>query len=248
MIVNTGAGRSALSDGAVRRLGLPLGDVPKVLVHGVTGSQSVPMVRVDSMTLGNLNRLSIALPVLSTAVGAADGYLSLADFVTDGILLDVQHNRIWLPHGSFRRPACPGSALLRMDPTDERVIVVAASVQGTPVKAIIDTGANATLGNLALYQALTDRVPNGMIEARRMNTSMGGSLRGPVPLPALELGSLRVMGAAIRYGSIGLLEHLGLTDVPTLLMGMDILGSFGAIDLNFELRTVRIDPPKRKGR
>lgn len=247
-IVNTGAGRSAVSDRVVRRLGLSLDDEPPILVHGVTGSTRVPAVRVESMALGNLRLAAIAVPVIANALGLADGFLSLTDFVNDRILLDMQQDRILLPQGAPPPNACPGAAVLRMDPAHLRAITVDARVHGIHMKAIVDTGAGATLGNLAMYRALTHRVLSETDRIEVVGATIPGRIWKPQPLPALELGSLRILGARIAYGEIPLFEHLRLMRTPAMLLGMDILGQFAGILINFKGKTIQLHPRKQKGR
>jgi predicted aspartyl protease len=242
LIVNTGAGRSALSEAVARRLRLSLDTEPPILVHGVTGSTSVPTVRVDSMALGHLRASAIALPIIANTFGSADGFLSLTDFVAERILLDMQRNKMILPQGVAPSGAFPGGAVLRMDPAHVRVMAVDARVHGITVKAIVDTGAECTLANLALRKALTQQVLSASDTIELVGATVLGQISKPQPLPAMELGSLRILGARIAYGDLPLFEYLKWNSTPAMLLGMDILGQFESLLLDYQNRLIRFQP------
>jgi len=241
-IVNTGATRSALGESVVRRLRLSLDAEFPILVHGVTGSSCVPTVRVDSMTLGPLRASAIALPVLGNTLGSADGFLSLTDFVTERILIDMQRNRMVLPQGVGPLGAFHGGVDLRMDPAHQHVVVIDTRIHGIAVKAVVDTGAQCALGSLALRRAITLQHLNASNHIEVAGASERGKISTPHLLPALELGSLRILGAQIVYGELPLFEYLGWTSTPAMLLGMDILGQFESVLLDYTNRLIRLQP------
>lgn len=241
-IVNTSAGRTVLSQTLALRLRLSVDPETSLLVHGVTGSTRVPMVRIDSMTLGHLNASATTLPVVANLFDSACGLLSLTDFAVQRVLLNIQRNEIMLPQALALPGIYPGSSLLGMDPTHVQIVVVDTRVQGKRVKAVIDTAADATLGNLALRRVLFHQALNSDERVELVGATAPGHIWKPQPLPVMELGSLRIVGARIAYGNLPLFERLDWTSTPAMLIGMDILGQFESVLLNYENRTIRFQP------
>jgi predicted aspartyl protease len=241
-IVNTGAGRSVISETLARRLGLCLDSEPPILVHGVTASSRVQTVRVDSMVLGHLRASAVVMPVIANLFGSYSGFLSLADFAIERLLIDMHNNRLLIPRSLAPPGSYPSSATLAMDPAHTQLVVVDTKVDGILVRAMIDTGADVTLGNLALHRALTHQ----QLAADEQTDIQGATMRSRIgklqALPAMELGSLRIVGARIAYGNLSLFEHLKWASTPAVLLGMNILGQFESVLLDYMNRMIRFQP------
>lgn len=80
LALDSGASHSAITMQVVEALGLPLDRTPPVMLRGVTGSAQVPTIRIDSMSFGDLLVDSTILPVLTDALGGAQGVLGTDGF------------------------------------------------------------------------------------------------------------------------------------------------------------------------
>ena len=72
-------------------------------------------------------------------------------------MIDFMRSTVALPKGVALGRNRPGAAIVRMDSSHPPLLTIGTRVQGVAVKTIIDTGADATLGNLALHYALTNK-------------------------------------------------------------------------------------------
>ena len=246
LIVNTGAGRSAITSSVATALGLPLDDAPPLLVHGVTGSIPVPTVRVGSMCLGGMDVPVGSLPVIADPIGGADGYLSLSSLGSECIAIDLVRNTLALLKGAPPVSERSGTATLRMDQSRRQMLAIGTRVQRVEVTTIIDTGAQATLGNLALHYALTHRAVGATELVELVGGAVAGRIGTPQPLPMMEIGSLRIFGARIAYGDLPLFGYLNLSAAPAMLLGMDIVGQFAGLLLDYKHRTVQFRPRTAK--
>jgi len=246
-ILNTGAGRSAVTNETARALGPLVDEAPSILVHGVTGSTAVPTIRVESMSLGTMNIPVSPLPVLANAFDGADGFLSASSLGSECIVIDFIRSTVALPNGIALGRDRSGAAIARMDSSHPPLLTIGTRVQAVAVKTIIDTGAHATLGNLAMHYALTNKAVDTSERVELVGAVASGQIGSPQPLPMMEIGELRILGARIAYGDLSLFEHLKLTAVPAMLLGMDILGHFAslAIDYKHEIVQFRARTSKR---
>jgi len=237
-IFNTGAGRSAVTAATVRAIGPSAEEAPSILVHGVTGSTVVPTIRVESMSLRKVNIPVSPLPVIANAFEEADGFLSALSLGSECTVLDFDRNTIapWTTSplgGDWSR-----SSSVSIDPCYRQVLIIRSRVQGIAVKTIIDTGAQATLGNLALHQALAADTLDTAELVELVGASVTGQIGIQQPLPMMEIGDLRIFGARIAYGDLPLFEHLKFSTDPAMLLGMDIIGQFAGVAIDYKHQLV----------
>jgi hypothetical protein len=245
-ILNTGAGRSAVTSETVRALGPSVDEAPSMLVHGVTGSTAVPTIRVESMSLGAMTIPVSPLPVLANAFNGADGFLSASSLGSECIVIDFMRSTVALPKGVALGRDRSGAAIVRMDPSHPPLLTIGTRVQAVAVKTIIDTGAEATFGNLAMRYALTNMAVDTSERVELVGAVVPGQIGTPQPLPMMEIGELRIFGACIAYGDLSLFEYLKLTTVPAMLLGMDTLGQFASLAIDYKHEIVQFRPRTSK--
>ena len=158
LVLDTGASRSAVTTRTAERLGLPVANARKVLLRGVTGAAEVPMVDVDRVEFGDLTVEPAKLLVIEDAFGGAEGVLAGRGLNDRRIHIEFRRDRIDIRRSRNQR-AAPGFTVLPLKLIRGHVPSVDASVGSIRVKAIIDTGAQRTAGNLALREALLQAAP-----------------------------------------------------------------------------------------
>jgi predicted aspartyl protease len=237
LIVDSGANRSAVTADVARSLGASLEEVPASTLHGVTGDSQVPMVAIESMSVGKLSLPHSSLPVVRDAAGGADGFLGLAGLYNCSVVMDFDHREFLIDNSGT---VLVGSILIPAELSRGGLLMVDVRVRGVLVKAIIDTGADATIGNIALQKAIdTDqarKASSDQIVGAGNNDQPGHT----APLPPLALGPLRIQGARVSFGNVPVFEYFGLTRVPAMLIGMDIIGSLSSVALDYAHRTVQV--------
>ena len=159
-ILDTGAQRSVVTQDAVDRLGLARDQWVGTTMNGVGGIQSRPNADPTSLSLGGVPLVRRTLTHdTSLTVGVLPHALA-GNLVIDGLLgrdflslfdldLDVPDRRLLL----YRVSACSGrflpwtgdyAAIPATMPTDT-ALVVPVSLDGRPLRALLDTGASASL-------------------------------------------------------------------------------------------------------
>jgi hypothetical protein len=120
------------------------------------------------------------------------------------------------------------------------LLIADVKVGAVRTKAIIDTGAQGTIGNLALREALMHHRPRNAAREDVIGVTLDVQTGDSIPAPDIDFGNLVVKGANITFGDMYLFQHWKLTDQPTLTLGMDLLGSFDVLVIDYNRRELQI--------
>jgi hypothetical protein len=122
------------------------------------------------------------------------------------------------------------------------LLMVIAQIGGVRVRAIIDTGAERSLGNPALLAALGKR---GKLYAPRLTNVFGttatviqGELRA---IPPVTLGMATISQVDLVFGDFHIFDIWDLNDGPAMLIGMDVLGTVHQLIIDFGRAEVYVD-------
>ncbi|HEY3730343.1 MAG TPA: aspartyl protease family protein [Steroidobacteraceae bacterium] len=241
-IVDTGANHSTISPRTAQMLGLiPTQETP-FHVDGITGDTQAAYVKVTTLQTGDLIIDDTSLPVVWAPVMAgADGILGAAGLTEKSLLIDFQRNRVEIAHhiaAADREDAVKIHALR----LTHGLITLDITVGGVRTCAIIDTGAERTLGNLALRDALRTKPSDGRLA---MVTSVFGATReverGELRYaPTLVLDGLRISEAEIVYGNFHIFKVWKMDQKPALIIGMDVLGTVASLGIDFKTQDVYV--------
>jgi len=238
-VVDTGASSSTLSPKLARSLGLS--SQSTILLNGITGTAEVPAVNVKQLQAGELTISDRLLPVVwAPLMAGADGILGLAGVDSPNLLVDFQRNRVQLASRSLFGGR---TDLMRIHASRllGGLLAFDARVGRVPVHAIVDTGAERTLGNLALRDALNSRPGMGRLIKTNVYGATNEVVIGEMQVaPTIVIDTLRITDMAIVYGKFHIFDIWGLRDQPALILGMDVLGTVGSLNVDFQHQNVVI--------
>jgi hypothetical protein len=243
-VVDTGANHSTITPRLAHELGLKPAAEASIILDGITGTAQVSFVTIDRLQAGDLTMGSTDLPVVWAPVMAgADGILGAAGLTEKSLLIDFQRNRVAISRGvdSAVRTNSNSTRIhgLRSVPG---LITLATRVGGVPVLAVIDTGAERTLGNLALRDALRARRLHGVMAQM---TSVYGATKevevGEILVaPPIVIDALRINDVAIVFGEFHIFNVWRIQDQPAMIIGMDVLGTVASLSIDFKNQDVYI--------
>ena len=238
LVLDTGANHSAITVRAAQSLG-GAASVPTTTVTGFTGSAVVPSLHVNRMEVGDLLLGSTDLPVLTDVFGGAQGVLGIEGLENKRIFADFSHDRleITLSHG---QKAPGGFTTIPLRVVHDGLLVADVLVGHVKALAIIDTGAESSVGNVALRNALTRHVPPHAPQEDIIGVTLDVQSGDNIAAPDIDFGHLQVKGAHITFGDMYLFRHWKLTDEPTLTLGMDLLGSFDVLVIDYKRHEMQI--------
>jgi hypothetical protein len=233
-ILDTGAERTLMGEDVVRQLGLERDSWVASAVRGIAGIEERPNALPRSLRLGHtaLRRRTLAedtsvtvgpLPMNEIAGRPVAGLLG-RDFLSPFDLdLDLPHHRLTLydvhdcgagfvpwktPYASIPASTPIGAAL-----------VVTVKVDGRPLRALVDSGASASLVTAAGMFRLG-------LNAGLLTHDPGGNGRGigpkPVPMYRHRFSELRV-GSEIKRDPVLWVASVRVVPIVDLLLGADWL-------------------------
>jgi hypothetical protein len=249
LVLDTGASRSALLPRVARALGVPI-QPSSMRVHGVTGSTDVSTVAIDQLEVGELLIESTRLPIVPDVFGGADGVLGNEALGDKRIFIDFRRDRIEISRSRSERPGLGMSKI----PLKSRgqLLSFKTNIGSVPTTAVIDTGAQRTIGNQALRTALNRRARNWQQE-EIIGVTLDVEKGDNIPTPPIKFGKAMISGVRVTFTDTAIFDHWQLTDEPALLLGMDVLGLLDVLVIDYKTKElhVRFRGPKQtltKGR
>ena len=151
-------------------------------------------------------------------------------------------------HVSILRTACPRVSenweTVRARLRFGGLAVVNARVGKTRVTAIIDTGAERSLGNSALLaasglQAQADDPKSRKQVFAATSQAVFGNL---IATPSIRLGSVEIGNLQVVFGDFEVFRMWGVGDEPAIVLGMDVLGTTQALMIDYRREEIRFLP------
>lgn len=240
-ILDTGANTSALAPRVAEELGLHGVDSTLIVVHGVTGSALLPAVRVESLRAGDVRIPATNLPVLPGPVfGGADGILGINALQKTRIEVDFENDRVSITPSTGRR-ALPGYLVVPATLQKGGLLLVKGKVGKIPVAVIIDTGAERTLGNMALRTALIERARyDDELDVTVLGATTEVSAGKYFRAPRISIGDADLIDLPVTFGELHVFDVWGLADTPALVIGMDLLGMLRKFIVDYRRREFQL--------
>jgi predicted aspartyl protease len=238
LVLDTGASHSAIISHVADRLGVAA-QSGNILVRGVTGSAVVPAVHVDRMEVGALLIQPTTLPIVADVFGGAEGVLGREGMPDKRIFADFGRDVLVISH-SHRERAAAGFSIVPLKVVHGGLLAADVLVGSVRAEAIIDTGGQQTVGNMALRNALTKYPPKDSISEDIIGVTLDLQHGDTVTAPPISIGALKLRQVRVTFADMFLFEHLNLTHRPTLLLGMDVLGSFDVLIIDYRMREMQI--------
>ncbi|MFO1503567.1 MAG: retroviral-like aspartic protease family protein [Steroidobacteraceae bacterium] len=240
LVLDSGATRSALTPKVAGMLDLPPNNSPPVMLRGVTGSAVAPTVRVDSISVGDLYVGPSTVPIVEDAFGGAEGLLGTDGMRGKRIFIDFRNDFINISNSRNRR-APAGFQTVPFLKDDLNLLIVEATIGNLPVRAIIDTGAQASVGNLALRTALHRQVERNLRGLDQVTGATGDVQFGVgARISPIVIGELSIRDAHITFGDMRIFERWKMMDEPAVLIGMDILGLLDTLVIDYRRMELQI--------
>lgn len=236
-LVDSGADTSVIGLKIARDLQLPLG-TPAVL-HATTASARVDRVKVDQLAMGGSVIRDLELPALDERDVGGEGMIGIDALVQQRLMLDFEKRVI--KSEDSRQPAkmLDGEIVVTARRRKGQLILTEISAIGLPVEAVVDTGSEITIGNLALR----DKLIRG--NRKKFETVQAMGVTGVTVelqlarIAELKIGSVTLYNVPMAFADVPPFQVFGMKDQPALLLGTDLLSTFRRVSLDFRARKVR---------
>ena len=235
-IVDSGADTSVVGLRIVRDLQLPLG-TPAVL-NGMTDRSIVDRVKVDSLTLGPTTIEDLQLPALSEDDVGGQGMIGIDALVRQRIMMDFDKRQIKVEDATRPAKAMPGDIVVIARRSRGQLILTHVRASGLSLDAVIDTGAEMSIGNLILRDKLVRRHQKFQQVRALGVTGKEIDLQVAV-IPELQIGGILIRNLPVAFADVPPFHIFGIADEPALFLGTDVLQTFRKVSLDFRARKVR---------
>ena len=243
-LVDTGADRTVVSRQIAERLRLRSGRSANL--HSVTGMSSVSTATVPQIQIDQKSIRGVEAAVLEGEHLGADGVLGTDSLASQNVLFDFKNGLLSITPTTRKRARDEeGTITVEARRRAGRLIITEAEADDRRLSVVVDTGAEVTIGNEALRQALLVRrqlSPNGTLELQSVT---GELLKGDyLTLKELKLGGVTLHDLNIVFADAHTFKQMGLEKKPALLLGMNAIRAFDKVSIDFARKKLRVVMPK----
>ena len=236
-LVDSGADTSVVGLRIARQLQLPVGTPANL--HGMTSSSRVDRVMVNELSLGQSTIRNLEVPVLLERDLGGEGMVGIDALVEQRLMLDFEQRVIKVEDARTPAAWLDGEIVVTARRRRGQLILTQVRAVGLPVEAVVDTGSEITIGNLALR----DRLIRGNRD-KFTTIPVIGVTGVMVELQLARIGELRLGSVTLRdvpiaFADVPPFEMFGLSKEPALLLGTDLMATFRRVSLDFRARKVR---------
>jgi hypothetical protein len=240
LVLDTGASHSAITALVAMALGIPTDRSPPVILRGVTGYATVPTVRVDTLSVGDLAVDQAILPIVPDALGGAEGVLGSEGLLGKRVFIDFRNDRINIAYSKNQRSA-PGFVSVPFYSLRGSLVVVDAKVGQIHAKAVIDTGGQVTIANNALRDALSRAGGNGASKRDFIIGATKDIQNGELmDTPDIGIGGITIHDPGVTFGDLYIFKQWRLLNEPAILIGMDTLGLLDTLIIDYRRHELQL--------
>lgn len=240
-MIDTGAQATVLSRALADRLALFDRDTATLV--GMASRKSVETTAIEDLGLGSRRFHIQTAPLVDAAhIGDADGILGLDSLQNQRVLLDFVKKEILVADSEELGGNSGYEIVVKARRRLGQLIITRARLEGIRVSVIVDTGAQGSVGNMALLEKLRNR--RGLGEVRLTDVN-GHELVGPAKVARnLTVGRVTLQNFPILFADSPPFHGLGLADEPALILGMSELRLFRRVAIDFRSGTILFDLPR----
>ena len=236
-LVDSGADTSVVGLRIAHNLQLPLGTPANL--HGMTASSRVDRVLVDELLLGQSTIRNLQVPALLERDLGGEGMVGIDALVEQRLMMDFEKRLIKVEDARTPAQWLDGEIVVTARRRRGQLILTQVRAARLPVEAVIDTGSEITIGNLALR----DRLIRGNRD-KFVTIPVTGVTGVTVDLQLARIGELKLGSVTLRdvpmaFADVPPFHVFGLAKEPALLLGTDLLATFRRVSLDFRARKVR---------
>ncbi|MFM2302545.1 MAG: hypothetical protein RLZZ84_2281 [Pseudomonadota bacterium] len=238
-LIDTGSQNTVLSTKLALKLNLQPTSTATLI--GFAGSQRVNTVELDQLDLGRRSYYSLLAPLLDNADMGADGILGLDSLQGQRVLIDFRKGTIAIDDALSLRASSAYEIVVTARRKSGQLIMADATVDGIKVSVVIDTGAETSVGNHALRDALAHRSQG---RTTVLHSVTGQDVVADVGFArALRLADMTFSNVLIAYVDAPPFQFLGLEQKPALFLGMRDLRALNRLAIDFSARRIFFDLP-----
>lgn len=240
-VVDTGSNTSVLSPRVADTLKLP--ELPRRMVHGVTGSSEARFARLDRIETGRSVSENLRVAVMDApALDKLDGILGMDMFDSRRVRFNFTRKTVELePAGTRRTKRLPITTDIRL--RHGLLIEADGKVASVRARCVLDTGGDTTIINMALLNALSDRArrrrrpEENPVILGVTNQQLNGVWAN---MPEISMLGVVASRLTVVAADAPVFKLWGLDSTPAMLVGMDVLSRAETLVVDYRRRQVEL--------
>lgn len=241
-IIDTGAQRTVISRELANVLKLERGR--DVMLTAMTGRSQVRTAVIPNLRVSVLGGEKIEAPALAARHLGATGMLGIDSLQGHKVSIDFERQMMSVSRSekrSRRLPARADEVVVTARDYLGQLVVTNAEYKGRAIRIVLDTGTPISIGNEALRK-LAARGDGQPIE---LTSVVGDKMDvGYTQLRSVKFGSVELQNLPVAFAAAAPFRQFKLDKRPALLLGMDALGLFRRVDIDFPNRELRLLKPR----
>ncbi len=235
-VIDTGADRTVISRELAESLGLQPGD--PVELNGTGGVDLTPTARIGELLVGARHMREVSAPTLLASNLGAAGLLGIDSLRDQRMVMDFSRN-LMAVEPSRREHFGMDEVVVHAHSRYGQLVLVNASVDGVPIAVILDSGAQNTIGNLALLRMIGgDRAAATQLPVQVISVSGRQTPARFATMPHVKLGGVNLNNVPVAFADLHTFSEFDLTQEPAMLLGMDVLRHFDRVVVDFGRKEV----------
>jgi len=232
LVLDTGANRSAVTRSVASRIGAPILESQQARLLGATGTSIVPAIYVDSIAMGDLLLDRSKVVIVEDVFGGAEGVLGADGLNDKRVFIDFRNDEIDIRQARGRAVR-GGYARVPVKMHRGHLLMFDVRLAGVRTKAMLDTGAQTTIGNTRLREALERKARRG-VENRIVGVTLDEQIGLAYDAPPVTIADVTVRGMRVTFGDFHIFDAWAMNDHPALLIGMDIIGLLDELIIDYK--------------
>ena len=237
-LVDSGADRTVIGLDLATRLALPAGR--QVKLRSMAGASQVGTVEIETLRIGSSDIPDIAAPALPERFLGAQGIIGIDALAEQRLMLDFDTKTITIQDSRVRQATNADEIVVTARRRNGQLILTQVSFRGERIYAVLDTGSEATMGNLALQaRVFRGRRPPPPQPITLVSVTGQSIEANAAVLPEIMIGGITLRTVPVAFADAPPFALFGLDKQPALLLGTDVLQAFRRVSLDFRNRKVR---------
>ncbi|WP_054531776.1 aspartyl protease family protein [Erythrobacter sp. SG61-1L] len=242
-MIDTGAQATVLSRELADRLGVA--DRKTATLVGISSRAPIEVAPVMELGLGKRLFYIETVPLVDRGnIGSADGILGLDSLQDQRVMLDFRANTFSVADAETLGGDKGYDIIVRARRVLGQLVITDAELDGVKVAVIVGTGAQGSVGNLALQERLRGR---NLGEAQMTDINGAMETSDMRLAKSVTIGRVKVSNLPVAFVDSPTFKVLGLDDRPAMVLGMSELKLFKRVAIDFKQRKVLFDLPPGAG-
>ncbi|QDH35949.1 retroviral-like aspartic protease family protein [Porphyrobacter sp. YT40] len=237
-MIDTGSQATAITHDL--RAQVPLPSAGRATLVGMASRREVELASVGRIEFGSSSFTDFLAPVLERQHVGADGIIGLDALQDFRVLIDFRRQTIAVEDAAQKLKRGGFEIVVRAQGRLGQLLITDAMVEGVRATVIIDTGAQASLGNMALRERIRSKRAEQVITTDVNGVDIVGQL---AMVRSLDIEGLSLANVPLTFADTPAFAALGLTDQPVLSLGMQHLALFDRVAIDFSRKRIMFDVP-----